>query len=173
MENTTKIAPQDQELVNVAVPKPLLPSVTEMLHRYYSGDAAKPDGSTPTTAPTQDEEVAVPKNGKWNRQEIAALHDSFRNEAGRKVITFIARRSLEDEVATYGELMEHSGLDEYKLRSQFSWFSKKSKATKNMATGKAWPLIVHDAGSDADKGERYTYRMPPLIAQWWLDEEGQ
>ena len=171
MTNKTTITPQDHELVNMAIPKPLLPDVTAMLHRFYSG-GTEVNGSAAAPASGQDEEVGVPNNGTWNRKEIATLHDSFRNEAGRKVITLIAQRSLDDEVATYGELMEHSGLDEYKLRSQFSWFSKKSKATKNMATGKAWPLIVHDAGSEAKKGERYTYRMPPPIAQWWLEEEG-
>jgi hypothetical protein len=172
MTNETTITPQDHELVNVAIPKPLLPDVTAMLHRFYSGGTGA-NGSAAAHASGQDEEVSVPNNGTWNRKEIAMLHDSFRNEAGRKVITFIAQRSLDDEVATYGELMAHSGLDEYKLRSQFSWFSKKSKATKNMKNGKAWPLIVHDAGSDAEKGERYTYRMPPPIAKWWLEEEGQ
>lgn len=171
MTNRTTITPQDHELVNVAIPRPLLPDVTAMLHRFYSGTEANDSAAAPASG--QDEEVRVPNNGTWNRKEIAMLHDSFRNEAGRKVITLIAQQSLDDEVATYGELMDHSGLDEYKLRSQFSWFSKKSKATKNMKDGKAWPLILHDAGSDAEKGERYTYRMPRPIAVWWLEEEGQ
>jgi hypothetical protein len=165
--------PTDQhlELVSVAVPKPLLADVTAMLHRYFTGE---PTGSqTAATAAQHDvgDEAAVEvrDNGSWTRDDIAELHDSFRNEAGRKVITMIAERSLENQVAFYGELMSHADLTDTKLRSQFSWFAKKAKKIKGV---NVWPMTVVDAGTGAKKGTRYSYIMPPAIARWWLDEEG-
>lgn len=168
----TDTTDRELELVNVAIPKALLADVTAMLHRYFSGE--EPPGSpTATTAAQHDtgdeDAVEVRDNGAWTRRDIAELHDSFRNEAGRKVITMIAQRSLEDQVAYYGELMRHADLTETKLRSQFSWFAKKAKKIKGV---NVWPMTVVDAGSGAKKGTRYAYRMPPAIARWWLDEEG-
>jgi hypothetical protein len=166
----------EQELVSVPVPRAVLPEVTALLHRYYSGELGNtPSDDDSRTAEVSDDdrselEVQVPGNGSWTRDDIIELHASFRNETGRRVITMIAERSRDGRVATYGELMEHSGLDEFKLRSQLSWFSKKSKALKGV---KAWPLLVTDAGSGSPKNERFSYRLHVRIAEWWLDAESR
>ena len=50
--------------------------------------------------------------------------------------------------------------------SQLSWISKYSKAIRNGV--KQWPMEYVDGGSDLEKGQRYTYRMPSEVAGWWL-----
>lgn len=161
----------DTKYVQMAIPEPLVPRVTELLHGYFTGTA---DGDRPDRgrqAPSGGEAaVSVPGNGTWTRSELVDLHASFRNGKGRAVIARIAERSLEGESATYGELMQHAGLDEFKLRSQFAWFSKKGKALKGTSGG-VWPMTVTDAGSQSQKGVRYRYQMPEQIAAWWLELE--
>ena len=161
---------EDEELVPVMVPKSALAQVTAVLHRHFAGDNV--DGPLPRHSERSDTAaVEVPRNGYWSRDDIERLYRSFQNHRGRKVISLIAERSLNDDLAYYGELMKHAGLSEYELRSQFSWFSKKGKALKGTQKG-CWPMTVTDAGSDAEKGTRYAYRMHPQIARWWLDVSG-
>ena len=160
----------DEELVPVMVPKSVLAQVTAVLHRYFAGENIGAPGSEQPHG-IEPEAVEVPRNGYWSRDDIQRLYRSFRNQRGRKVIDLIADRSLNNDLAYYGELMEHAGLTEYELRSQFSWFSKKGKALKGTQKG-CWPMTVTDAGSDAEKGTRYAYRMDPRIARWWLEVSG-
>lgn len=163
-----------EELVPVMVPKSALPAVTAVLHRHFAGEALsnETERAIRDQAGADTEQVVeVPDNGPWTQGDIGRLHRSFRNPDGRKAIDLIAQRSLHNDFASYGELMEHAGLTEYELRSQFSWFSKKGKALKGTEKG-CWPMTVTDAGSDAAKGTRYSYRMHPQIARWWLDQQG-
>lgn len=161
----------DTKYVQMAVPEPLVPQVTLLLHEYFTGVTGGSDPDAAATARAQqgtEEAVAVPGNETWTRSELGQLHASFRNDRGRAVIARIAERSLAGDAATYGELQEHAGLDEFKLRSQLAWFSKKGKALKG-TDGGVWPMTVTDAGSHSPKGVRYRYRMPEPIAEWWLE----
>lgn len=169
----------DDELVPVMVPKPALPDVTALLHRYYTGaapitDTEKALKSNEAAAEAHDEEAEalVPQgNGTWTKQDVAKLFRSYSNAKGRTVIDKIAQRSLENRVVYYGELMEHADVTEYQLRSHFGAFSKKGKALKGTEKG-CWPMEYFDGGSQAEKGTRYSYRMPRQIARWWLDLSG-
>ena len=160
----------DEELVPVMVPKSALPGVTALLHRHFAGESTGSPQSR-REGESEPESVEVPRNGFWSRGDLERLHRSFQNDRGRKVITLIAERSLTNDLAYYGELMKHAGLSEYELRSQLSWFSKKGKTLKGTQKG-CWPMTVTDAGSDAEKGTRYAYRMDPRIARWWLEVSG-
>jgi hypothetical protein len=162
--------PADAYVREMAVPEPLVPQVTRLLHEYFTGGATAnaSDSVQAVEAASAEQAVAVPGNGSWTRGELEELHASFRNDKGRAVIARIAERSLADEAATYGELQKHAGLDEFKLRSQFAWFSKKGKALKGTKGG-VWPMTVTDAGSQSAKGVRYRYQMPKQIAAWWLE----
>lgn len=165
-----------EELVNVAVPRGAYPEVLNLVSRYLAGD--DPTVTTPDQGAAAGEaeapdglEVEVPKSGTWTRADIKELHLTFRNERGRAVLSLIAQRSLKGDEAYYGELMDHADLDTYQLRAQLSWLTKKSQAVKGASD--VWPIVVRDNGSQAPAGYRWSYHMPPEVAQWWLDEEGR
>ncbi|MDB4953341.1 MAG: hypothetical protein JWO36_910 [Myxococcales bacterium] len=145
------------ELVMVPVPAPALPQVYEALDRYYKGLDLGPADVT----------VAVPGNGDWSQTEIKQLSGYYRNPKGRAVIRKIAvARGAE---VTYGELAEAGGLSFDELRDQLSWFAKYAKKIKEGVH--IWPITVEDR-QGKPKEERYIYRMPPEIADWWLEIDG-
>jgi hypothetical protein len=149
--------------VPVSVPEHLLPSVYELILQDTSGrdDAASSSVS-----------AAVPGNGTWHRHELEELERRLKNPAGRAILTLVAENSIEGTASTYEELRVAGGaattdaFDYDKLRAQLSWISKYSKAIRNGV--KQWPMEYVDGGSDLEKGQRYTYRMPAEVAGWWL-----
>jgi hypothetical protein len=141
------------DIVMVPVPTAALPQVTEVLNRYYQAQAAG----------TLDQElVTVAGNGEWSEAEIAELYAMFRNEAGRAVLRLVAQAG--GEPVTYGAMAEVAGLNFNELRAHLAWFARYSKKIKG---SNIWPITVAE-DSNKPKGERYEYRMPERIAEWWL-----
>lgn len=136
-----------------------------------AGDAA---GLVGLDVPEEDS-VSVPDNGLWTFEEIEELAGKMKNPAGVAMINLIADKSLSDEWTYYQDLLEVgqkvSGPDFNfdQVRAQLSWFSKYSKKVKG---SKVWPLQVDDRGPDEDKGHRYRYLMPELLAKVWLANAG-
>lgn len=142
------------EIVNVPVPVAALPMVHETLDRYYKSLGA------PVI-----ERIAVPGHGDWSREEVNALHKSFRNPAGRAVMKFIAKNA--DKKVTYGEIAEAAGISFGQLRAQLAWLSKYAVTIKGQ---KVWPMTFTQ-NSSLPSEERYQYRMDRGIAAWWLDAD--
>jgi hypothetical protein len=94
------------------------------------------------------------------------------------MMTMIANNSLGGEPTSYEDLRvagaEAFAPDDFtydQVRAQLSWISRYSKGIKGK---NVWPLELEDlSNTDAPKGERYLYRMPPEIASWWLEAAGE
>lgn len=158
--NTT----QQEEVVSMPIPVGALPLVTNLVDRYYRGELGHEN-----RAQAAPEAIEVPGNGLWTRDEIFELYGRFRNPIGRAMIRRIAESA--GSSTTYGQLGEVVDGDLGQVRGQLAWFSKYSKAVKGLGDGeKAWPMVVSE-NSKLAKGERYGYRMPPIIGQWWLEAE--
>lgn len=143
-------------VVSMPVPVGALPVVTAALDRYYKGKADNAGGL---------ERVVVPKNGEWTEAEIKQLVEAFRNPAGRAIVRRIAEAA--DGPVNYGELAEAGGVTFDQLRAQLAWLAKYAKKIKGE---NVWPITVTEDASKV-KGERYVYRMPKRIAEWWLGAE--
>jgi hypothetical protein len=158
-----------EELIPVPVPRGAMPAVIGVLNDYYASNgasAAAPERSASSTVP--QESVPVPGNGEWTRDEILDLHSRFKNPIGRAVIRPIAEAG--GEPVTYGELAEAAGITIEEVRPQLAWFSKYSKAVKGLRDGKAWPMTVSESPK-LPKEQRYTYRMPRQVGEWWLEAD--
>lgn len=151
--------------VPVSVPEHLLPSVYALILQDTSSSEDDAVASPSVSA-------AVPGNGNWHQHELEELERRVKNPAGRAILTLVAEKSVNGSASTYEELRvagEAATADEFdydNLRAQLSWISKYSKAIRNGV--KQWPMEYVDGGSDLEKGQRYTYRMPSEVAGWWL-----
>ena len=87
-------------------------------------------------------------------------------------ITCIAEAALNGSAATFAQLKEAgaSATNEPftygRVKGNLAWITK--YAVK--ITGKpVWPFEFVDQGADKPTGERYLYRMPKTLAEWWLE----
>lgn len=133
---------------------------------------------TADRAPSEEEaSVEVPRNGRWSRSELEALHQAC-FKRNRAILARVAEASLSDTAASYGDLFEAArphakdpntyGFNN--LRADLAWVAKFAKKVKNGEP--VWPMTVREADESHDKGDRYTYQMPAPIAQWWLEIDG-
>ena len=155
-----------EEMISLPVPRGAIPAVIGVLNNYY---AANGETVPSATSPVPTESVSVQGNGEWTYDEIVDLHSRFKNPIGRAIIRPIAMAC--GEPITYGELADAAGITIEEVRPQLAWFSKYSKAVKGLRDGTVWPMTVSDSPK-LPKGERYTYRMPRRIGEWWLSVDG-
>lgn len=123
------------------------------------------------------ERVEVPRNGSWARADLADLYNRCfdRNIA---ILTKVAEASQAGAEATYKDLLDAGrplakDPDHYEynnLRADLAWIAKFSKRVKDGQH--VWPMVVREADETSPKGERYLYRMPAQIAEWWLELAG-
>ena len=152
----------DEQLVTMTVPAPLLPAVTRLMQEYFA------EGAVPSLATMEDDATESVRGIEWDRTAVRALHSRNRSRRGRAIMRLIAERSLADMTTSYGQLMKHIGADNFGLRSDLAWLSRHAIAVRGE---KAFPLVVTDAGSGADEGARFNYRMPKGMARWWIEAD--
>jgi hypothetical protein len=143
-----------EEIVNVPVPVGALPLVHELLNRYYQ-----------SRSESTVERVAVPGNGDWSREDIAALHERLRRPALRAIMRCLAENP--DRKVAYKELATAADVSHHQLRAHLAWLSKYSAAVKET---NVWPIVVTEESS-LPEGERCWYSMNKAIARWWLAED--
>ncbi len=150
-----------QDLVTVTIPAALLPAVTRLMQEHFEGATRTPVRNATTME-------AVINGLVWTRPEVHAVHSRHRSQRARQQMRLIAERSLDGLTTSYGQLMQHVGVDNHGLRTDLAWLARRATAVKQE---KAFPLIVTDAGAKADPGSRYNYRMPRRVAAWWLEAD--
>jgi hypothetical protein len=153
--------------VPVSVPEHLLSTVYALLIDELVSDLPSPSRSTAASGG-----VNVPNNGIWFQEDLEELSARLKNPSGRAILTLVAKNSHNGSPTTYEQLRaagEAAASGEFtydNLRAQLSWIAKYSKSIRNGEH--VWPMEYIDGGPDHDKGDRYTYQMPPEVAGWWL-----
>ena len=160
----------DVELVNMPVPRPLIPAVTALVNDYYNPGPAPQPASEASVEPRRvdpSEAVEVPQNGLWDRARVESLLDGWHNGAGLALVEAVARRTLAGhDATTWGELRDATGQEYGQARSNLGALSK--HAIKTVGE-KVWPMHCTDLGNAVPSEDRYVYRMPAEVAQWVLE----
>lgn len=158
----------DVELVNMPIPRPLLPRVTALINEYWNPSHDQPGAAEPSRpVMTDGHAVEVPENGWWDQGRVAAVLDGWHNAGGRELVEAIARRTLEgQESTTWGELQQVTGQSSAKARSNLGALSK--RAIKAVGA-REWPMHCTDLGNAVPSDDRYVYRMPLEVARWVLE----
>lgn len=149
--------------VPVSVPEHLLLDVYALLQRDLR----------PAMPPSQAQAVPVRGQGSWTEQELAELSRRLTHPGGRAVLDAIANAGVHGSDVTYEDLqkagaaaMESGEFTFDQLRAQLSWASRFSREIRGGV--KQWPIELSDRGQACEKGKRYVYAMPKLVAEWWL-----
>lgn len=157
----------------------LVPVKAKDLDAVYALLARRNEASSNGVGASADtaESVEVPKNGTWSRSDLVDLHGRC-FDRNRAILDRIATASLNGSDTNYGELLEAarplgkdpSTYDFNNLRADLAWIAKYAKKVKGGVNG--WPMTVRELDESHAKGDRYIYRMPRQIAEWWLDISG-
>jgi hypothetical protein len=145
----------DDDIVMVPVPRSALPAVYRALAEALQ----------PSAAPI--ERVVVPSNGDWSEQQVRQLCFALTTAQAQKVFSCVA--AARGRLVTYEAMAQAAGLHIDELRTQLAWFSKRCKQIRGV---NEWPVeVVRDTRKP--KGQRFSYRMNPRIAEWWLAADAE
>lgn len=145
----------DTDIVMVPVPRSALPAVYRAL-----ADALQPS-ATPV------ERGAVVNNADWSEQQVRQLCFALTTDQAQKAFGCVA--AGRGRLITYEAMAQAAGLHIDELRTQLAWFSKRCKQVRGVTE---WPIeVVRDTRKP--KGQRFSYRMNPRIAEWWLAAEAE
>jgi ribosomal protein S27AE len=100
------------------------------------------------------------ENGCWSERMIQRLHDELQDSTSARALTIIAGRA--PGTVSSDELASLLSIDSNTLRAELGALSK---ACRRVFGRKVWPMSARQGWGE---GSRMGYRMPELVAQWWL-----
>lgn len=151
----------------VGIPISLAQEIVELgrkLVPYLAATPEAPDPAVERASASPDMTTAVAWSGQppWTRAEIELIRPEMKRLRGAVALLDVAAEHA-DDVVTYSQVVERSGLEHNELRAQLSAMTK---AIRRVLGSKAkWPL---HAWQDAATGEMH-YRMARQIADWWKE----
>lgn len=142
----------DIDTVEVHVPRRLLGLVYALLGQHMSAEEA----------------VDVRDNGRWAASHVRELYQ-ISDARPRKLLGYLAEQN--GNWLTYGELAQQMEVTDDRLRFDLAKLTHRCKRVRG---GKSeYPLEQRYNGPDLALGARVSYRMDPVIAQWWLTTQAE
>jgi hypothetical protein len=134
--------------IEVAIPRRHLPALYAFL-----------------AARTQPTVVDVPRNGSWTARHLRELAARIDGRA-QKFIELVA--SANGEWVSYQTAADELATPVERLRLDLGRITKHCMAIRQ-TTLRVWPVESRTADPNAKLGQRYQYRMDPIVAGWWRD----
>lgn len=110
--------------------------------------------------PSEGHAEAVEGNGRWTREMIRLLSTGISSPSLRLALDTVAEAS--PRVVPYERMLEATGATSHGLRAELASLSKLSR---RLFDQRMWPMTARQGMAG---GSQMGYRMPKVVAGWWL-----
>jgi len=113
------------------------------------------------------EGIAVPGQGTWTRARLEQIRRDVESNSGLKTMFELLSRCPQDWM-TYSQVLDATGKTDRDMRSDLRSLSR---LTTKLLGAKSWPFEASQGPRAASGRWEMTYRMDPVIADWWESAE--